>query len=102
MRPNLLTRTLVTTTVTIGLAVGSLAGASAGWAAPAQDSQQTVTSEIAPLAVANLGLSTTQAKYVQLYLKNSRYGYTGAIDGIAGSGTKAAFKNYANSQAWWC
>ena len=35
-------------------------------------------------------------KALQKWLK-ARYGYTGEIDGIAGSGTKAAFKRMANS-----
>ena len=34
-------------------------------------------------------------KALQRLLRN--YGYTGAIDGIAGSGTKAAFKRFANA-----
>ncbi len=36
-------------------------------------------------------------KVLQRWLK-AHYGYTGAIDGIAGSGTQAAFKRFANAR----
>ncbi|MFD5083366.1 hypothetical protein ACFWOG_12105 [Kitasatospora sp. NPDC058406] len=47
------------------------------------------------LAVNNLGLNTTQAQNVQHWLRGY-WGYTGAIDGIAGSGTQTAFRTFAN------
>jgi lysozyme family protein len=35
---------------------------------------------------------------LQRFLKNNGWGYTGPIDGEAGSGTQAAFATFAN----WC
>ncbi|MCZ9339372.1 peptidoglycan-binding protein, partial [Streptomyces sp. TRM76130] len=69
MRKNALKRVLVTATATTALVTGSLAAATASSAAPTQTEAASST-EITPLAVVNLGLSTTQAKYVQCYLKN--------------------------------
>ncbi|MGW0951435.1 peptidoglycan-binding protein [Streptomyces sp. NPDC002545] len=49
---------------------------------------------VAPLAVVNLGLSTTQATYVQCWLKYGNYGYTGALDGQLGTESWKAFQRY--------
>ncbi|MFE9650444.1 hypothetical protein ACFYO0_41405 [Streptomyces sp. NPDC006365] len=96
MRPNALARSLVGVTTAVGTAAGSLAGAGAGFAASAPVAKPAVNSEAAaPLAVVNLGLSTAQAQDVRR--RPARYwGYTGAIDGIAGSGAQAAFKAFAD------
>ncbi|MFE7564366.1 peptidoglycan-binding domain-containing protein, partial [Kitasatospora sp. NPDC057500] len=116
-KPNLLTRTLVGVTALAGIAVGSLAGATVGAAAPVQGPGTSVSARTTLNAVVNLGLSTTQAKYVQCYLKASwgysggidgqlgtdswkamqrrlaeGYGYNGSIDGVVGSGTVAALQ----------
>jgi peptidoglycan hydrolase-like protein with peptidoglycan-binding domain len=94
-----LTKALVTVTTAVGIAVGGLATAGTAMAAPAPAQQQTTSAEaVAPLAVVNLGLSMEQAKNLQRILKRD-WRYTGEIDGIAGSGTKAAFKRFANDMA---
>ncbi|MFF7016788.1 MULTISPECIES: hypothetical protein [Streptomyces] len=56
---------------------------------------QQAAEAVAPLAVVNLGLSIAQATKVQGWLKRS-YGYTGAIDGTAVPGTRAACKRLAD------
>ncbi|MER0427589.1 MULTISPECIES: peptidoglycan-binding domain-containing protein [Streptomyces] len=45
----------------------------------------------------NLGLSNAQAKEVQRRLARS-WNYIDAIDGIAGSATRAAFKRFADAR----
>ncbi|MGV9854319.1 hypothetical protein ACWDWU_37010 [Streptomyces sp. NPDC003442] len=89
-----LTRGLVSTIAVVGIAAGSLAGAGVSFAAPAPVSKPAVNAEaVTPLAVNNLGLNTTEAKNIQCWLRG--YGYTGAIDGVFGSGSQAAFKRMA-------
>ncbi|MFB8105526.1 MULTISPECIES: hypothetical protein [unclassified Streptomyces] len=62
----------------------------------AQQAAPAVSAEaVAPLAVDNLGLSIAQPTKVQGWLKRS-YGYTGAIDGTAVPGTRAACKRPAD------
>lgn len=76
---------------------GSLTSASFAASEPA--SQSAASSEaVVPLAVVNLGLSTTQAKYVQCWLK-ANWGYTGAIDGLLGTNSWKAFQR--NLKAHW-
>ncbi|MFH8469115.1 peptidoglycan-binding protein [Streptomyces sp. NPDC017991] len=108
-----LARTLVSVTAALGIAAGGLATAGAGFAASAPTVKSAaISQEAAPLAVVNLGLNTTEAGYVQCWLKDfwsytgaidgqlgtnswkamqrnlkAHWGYTGAIDGIVGSGT---------------
>ncbi|XVS61787.1 peptidoglycan-binding domain-containing protein [Actinosynnema sp. CA-299493] len=85
--------------------------------APATTEHAVAADNVIPLAVVNLGLSTTQAKYVQCWLQDywgytggidgelgtnswkafqrnlrTHWGYTGAIDGIVGSGTVSALQ----------
>ncbi|MEV0171029.1 peptidoglycan-binding domain-containing protein [Streptomyces sp. NPDC050803] len=90
-----LTRTLVGVTTAAGLAVGSLAATGTGFAATAQDSRPAVSAEaVAPLAVNNLGLNTTQAKNWQCWLRNTGYN-PGPIDGRLGTKSwKAAQKKF--------
>lgn len=115
----ILTRTLVIATAAVGIAVGSLTSARASFAEPAPISKPAVSSDgsmtsfavpaptsesvassedVVPLAVVNLGLSTTQAKYVQCWLR-ANWGYTGAIDGLLGTNSWKAFQR--NLKAHW-
>jgi peptidoglycan hydrolase-like protein with peptidoglycan-binding domain len=99
MRPNVLTRTLVSVTAAAGIAAGSLTSAGASFAASAPTSRPAASSEaVVPLAVVNLGLSTTHAKNVQRWLK-ANWGYTGAIDGQLGPLSWMAFQR--NLHAFW-
>ncbi|KMS73592.1 hypothetical protein ACM01_17770 [Streptomyces viridochromogenes] len=91
-----LTKALVSVTTAVGIGAGGLATAGTAMAAPAPAQQQAASAKaVAPLAVQNLGLTQAEARNVQRWLA-THWGYTGAIDGIAGSGTKAAFKVWAN------
>jgi lysozyme family protein len=91
MRKNMLRRVLVTATAATALVTGSLAGATTSFATPAQTGAASST-EVSPLAVVNLGLSTTQARYLQCYLKNGGWGYTGALDGELGTNSWKAMQ----------
>ncbi|MGA6174659.1 peptidoglycan-binding domain-containing protein [Streptomyces sp. NPDC012600] len=117
MRSNVLVKTLVSVTTAVGIAVGGLATAGTASAAPAPSEKTSVSAEVAPFAVVNLGLNTTQARNVQCFLKKywnytgaldgqlgtnswkamqrrlaSNKGYTGAIDGVVGPGTISALQ----------
>ncbi|WP_431961527.1 peptidoglycan-binding domain-containing protein [Actinacidiphila sp. bgisy160] len=96
MRSNVLTRALVGITAVVGMAAGGLAGATTSSAAPAPAASAAVASygTVTPLAVVNLGLSTTQGRYVQCWLKYGNYGYTGALDGQLGTESWKAFQRY--------
>ncbi|MGW2250751.1 peptidoglycan-binding domain-containing protein [Kitasatospora sp. NPDC001660] len=76
------------------LGVGTLAGASAATAAPAQ---QVVTRTVTIQAVNNLGLSTTEAKSVQCYVRSAGYD-PGAIDGQLGSASWSAWQRFLNDR----
>jgi lysozyme family protein len=91
MRPNSLTRTLVSLTAVVGIAAGTLATASTSFAASAPAQKATVSSDVSVLAVNNLGLTTAEAKKVQNWLKQY-WGYTGAIDGQLGTNSWKAFQ----------
>ncbi|CAL9644343.1 peptidoglycan-binding domain-containing protein [Streptomyces sp. enrichment culture] len=60
-----------------------------------------MTGEVSAPAVNNFGLSSTQAKGVQRCLAVA-FGYNGAIDGIAGDGTRAAFKRFGDKAVSLC
>jgi lysozyme family protein len=126
MRRRMLARTLVGGTAVIGMAAGSLAGATAGFAASDQIHKPAVAAQaVAPSAVVNLGLNTTQAKGFQRWLAanwqytdsidgqlgpnswkaeqrhlKAHHGYTGAIDGIVGGGTVSALQRFLKNNGW--
>ncbi|GAA2422420.1 peptidoglycan-binding domain-containing protein [Streptomyces glaucus] len=93
-----LTRTLVSVTAAAGIAAGTLAGAGTAFADSAQAQQQAVSTEAAPLAVNNLGLTTAEAKKVQQWLK-AHWNYTGTIDGQLGTNSWKAFQRCL--KAYW-
>ncbi|MFJ7416842.1 peptidoglycan-binding domain-containing protein [Streptomyces sp. NPDC098077] len=122
MRPNTLKRTAVGIVAAAGIAAGSLAGATVSSAAPDTVVRQAVVAgETGTLAVNNFGLTSSQAKGVQRWLKarwsyrdsidgqlgtnswkafqrhlKASHGYSGPIDGIAGPGTRAAFGKFGD------
>ncbi|MFF5159930.1 peptidoglycan-binding protein [Streptomyces sp. NPDC000348] len=88
------TKAFVGLTTAVGIAAGSLAAAGTSIAAPAQDTRTVAAAEVAPLAVNNLGLSTTRAKYWQCWLRDTGYN-PGAIDGQLGTDSwKAAQRKF--------
>jgi len=92
MRPNVLTRALVSVTTVVGIAAGSLAAAGTSFAASEPATKPAVSAEaVTPLAVNNLGLTTAEAKKVQDWLK-AYHGYTGARDGLLGTNSWKAFQ----------
>ncbi|MEW2072005.1 hypothetical protein, partial [Streptomyces sp. NPDC007346] len=100
MRSNVLLKTLVSVTTAVGIAAGGLAAAGTASAAPVSAEKASVSAEVAPLAVVNLGLSTTQARYVQCYLKKN-WSYTGALDGQLGTNSwKAMQRRLAHNQGY--
>ncbi|AXL89249.1 hypothetical protein C4J65_13725 [Streptomyces sp. CB09001] len=119
-----LTKVLVSVTTAAAIAGGGLAAAGTAGAVPAP-TQRSASPEVAPLAVVNLGLTTTQAKKWQCWLRDLGYKpgtidgqlgttswkaaqtfftpqrfYSGPIDGIVGSGTVAALQRYLNSRGY--
>lgn len=126
MRRRMPARTLVGVTAVVGMAAGSLAGATPGFAASDQAQKPAVAAQaVAPSAVVNLGLNTTQAKGFQRWLAanwqytdsidgqlgtnswkaeqrhlKAYWNYTGAIDGIVGSGTVSALQRFLKNNGW--
>jgi peptidoglycan hydrolase-like protein with peptidoglycan-binding domain len=96
MRPNVWTRTLVSVSAVVGLAAGGLATAGTSFAA--QDVKPAVRSGVSVLAVNNLGLSTTEARYVQCWLQDY-WDYNGALDGQLGTNSWKAMQR--NLQKHW-
>ena len=110
MKSNVLGRTLAGAVAVVAITgLGLAGGAGTGFAA---NHQPAANATVTPLAIVNLGLSTSDAVLVQHYLATywsytggydgqlgpqsweamqrylkADYGYTGAIDGIVGSGT---------------
>ncbi|PJE96540.1 hypothetical protein CUT44_18845 [Streptomyces carminius] len=86
-------RTFVSAVAVAGIAATTLTTAGTSFAASAPDTRPAaVTAEAAaPLAVVNLGLTITQAKNLQAYLRDF-YGYTGAIDGQLGTNSWKAMQ----------
>ncbi|MFD3487830.1 peptidoglycan-binding protein [Streptomyces sp. NPDC058665] len=90
-----LTKALVGATAAVGIAVGGLATTGTAMAAPAPAQRQAVSTQAAPLAVVNLGLSTAQATDWQCQLRV--LGYTpGTIDGRLGSDSWKAAQRFFN------
>jgi peptidoglycan hydrolase-like protein with peptidoglycan-binding domain len=83
MKQGMVKRVLVTTAAATALIAGGFTGTTAVAATPAR-AGSAADADFSVQAVVNLGLSSTQAKYVQCYLKNAGWGYTGAIDGQLG------------------
>lgn len=90
-----LTKALVGVTTAVGVAAGGLAHAGAAVAAPAPTQQRTAGTEVTPLAVVNLGLSTAQAKDWQCQLRVLGYN-TGTPDGRLGTSSWKAAQRYFN------
>ncbi|MEU9732471.1 peptidoglycan-binding domain-containing protein [Streptomyces sp. NPDC048002] len=102
-----LTRTVVGLTAAVGIAAGGLGAAGTASAAPAPapapapasapaSAQQGVAGvEVAPLAVVNLGLTTTRAKHWQCFLRDVGYS-PGTIDGLVGTNTVIALQLFLN------
>ncbi|GGL00178.1 peptidoglycan-binding domain-containing protein [Streptomyces flaveus] len=84
-----MTRTLVSIAAVVGIAGGSLTAAGTSFAAPAQDTKAVASAgAVTPLAVNNLGLTTGEAKKLQVWLAN----YTGPIDGQLGTASWKAMQ----------
>ncbi|MBV2357744.1 peptidoglycan-binding protein [Streptomyces sp. J2-1] len=96
MRSNVMARTLVSTAAVIGLAAGGLATAGTSVAAP---TPHTKVQPASVLATNNLGLSTTQAKYVQCFMRDAPASYTGSIDGQLGTNSWKAMQRHL--KAYW-
>lgn len=99
MRPNVWTRTLVSVSAVVGLAAGGLATAGPGFAASDATTaarpvaRPVASSEVGVLAVNNLGLTNTEAKYVQCWIQDY-WGYTGALDGLLGTNSWKALQRW--------
>ncbi|MFC7884722.1 peptidoglycan-binding protein [Streptomyces sp. NPDC057376] len=90
-----MTRALATVATVVAIAAGSLAVAGTSVAATSEKKPVASAETSAPLAVVNLGLTTSEAKSLQGKFLRA-WGYTGAMDGIAGPETRAAFRRMAN------
>ncbi|MFJ6360827.1 peptidoglycan-binding protein [Streptomyces globisporus] len=96
MRPNALTRTVIslTTGATVGLTAATVAGAGTSFAASPQAAETAAsTQDVSVAAVNNLGLSRAQAKNVQRALK-ARWGYNDAVDGQLGTNSWKAMQRF--------
>ncbi len=89
MRPNVMTRSILSATVVAGLAMGTLAGTGTSFAASAPKAQPAVSI----LATNNLGLTSDQAQKLQRWLA-VHYKYTGAIDGLLGTNSWKAMQRF--------
>ncbi|MFJ8537335.1 peptidoglycan-binding protein [Streptomyces sp. NPDC093591] len=96
MRPNVLTRTVVSLTTVVGLAAGTVAAAGTGFAASQPAAEPAVSSQsITVQAVQNFGLSSQQAKNVQCFLKQDDTAkYRDSIDGKLGTNSWKAFQRF--------
>ncbi|MET8662727.1 peptidoglycan-binding domain-containing protein [Streptomyces tendae] len=94
-----LTKVLVGVTTAAGIAGGGLvtAGTAGAVSAPVQRS---ASSEVAPLAVVNLGLSTAQAKDWQCSLRALGY-LPGKIDGRLGTDSWKAAQRFFRDHKWY-
>ncbi|MFC9748996.1 peptidoglycan-binding domain-containing protein [Streptomyces niveus] len=91
-----LTKALVGVTTAVGIAAVGPAHAASATAAPAPVQQRTASTEVAPLAVVNLGLSKAQAKDWQCQLQVLGYN-TGTPDGYLGANSWKAAQRYFNN-----
>ncbi|MFE6041878.1 peptidoglycan-binding protein [Streptomyces sp. NPDC056452] len=97
MRPNVMTRSIVSATAVAGLAIGTLAGAGSSFAASAPAAPPAVSAEaFGTLATNNLGLTSKQAKGIQRWLRG--WGYNGDIDGLLGTNSWKAIQNFLEDQ----
>ncbi|MFD4661411.1 peptidoglycan-binding protein [Kitasatospora sp. NPDC058444] len=93
---NGLVKTFIGAMALVGITGGSLAMSGTALAAtPARQQSLSISGSAAVTEVTNLGLSTAQAKKLQTLLQK-HWGYTGAIDGVAGAGTQAAFARWVD------
>ncbi|MFF3405125.1 peptidoglycan-binding protein [Streptomyces sp. NPDC002742] len=84
-------------TAVVGIAVGSLTGASAAFAAPQSGAAAAVSTQSVTIqAVNNLGLTTSEAKSVQCYVRDAGFS-PGAIDGQLGSNSWKAWQGFLNA-----
>lgn len=96
MTSNTLTKALLGTLTAAALSIGTLAGATTATAAPAQ---QVPTQTVTIQAVNNLGLTTTEAKSVQCYVRDAGFS-PGAIDGQLGSNSWKAWQRFLNDRGF--
>ncbi|MEU1784284.1 MULTISPECIES: peptidoglycan-binding domain-containing protein [Streptomyces] len=75
---------------------GTLAGATTATAAPAQ---QVHTQTVTVQAVNNLGLSTSEGKSVQCYVRDAGFD-PGTIDGRLGTNSWIAWQNFLNDRGF--
>ncbi|WRZ88297.1 peptidoglycan-binding protein [Streptomyces sp. NBC_01007] len=83
-------------TAAVGIAVGSLTGASAAFSAPQSAAAAVSTQSVTVLAVNNLGLTTSEAKSVQCYVRDGGFS-PGAIDGQLGTNSWKAWQGFLNA-----
>lgn len=118
-------RGLASVVALLGITAGTLAVTGTAVAAPERH-QSAVSGPAAVTEIENLGLSSSQAKRVQFFLRYyvgvysgaidgllgpeswkgmqrmlRSYGYTGAIDGIVGPGTITALQRYLRSEGYY-
>jgi len=95
MRPNMLTRTVISLTAVVGLAAGTVAAAGTSFAASQSAATTAVSAQdVSILAVNNLGLNTARAKNWQCWLRDTGYN-PGTIDGQLGTNSwKAAQRKF--------
>ncbi|KOU33631.1 peptidoglycan-binding domain-containing protein [Streptomyces sp. WM6378] len=100
MASSRLTNALLATFTAAALSIGTLAGATAATAAPAQ---QVPGGTITIQAVNNLGLSTSEGKSVQCYVRDAapRGKYNpGTIDGQLGTNSWKAWQLFLNDRSF--
>ncbi|WHM40954.1 peptidoglycan-binding protein [Streptomyces sp. BPTC-684] len=99
MASSRLTNALLATFTAAALSIGTLAGATAATAAPARQPSGTIAIQ----AVNNLGLSISEGKSVQCYVRDTsprgRYN-PGAIDGQLGTNSWKAWQLFLNDRGY--
>jgi hypothetical protein len=94
----------VSATAIVSIAAGSLVGANVGFAAPQPTAIGTLTAgDVSVLAVNNLGLTTSEAKSVQCYVRDAapRGKFNpGAIDGQLGTTSWKAWQLFLNDRGY--
>ncbi|NJQ15181.1 peptidoglycan-binding domain-containing protein [Streptomyces bohaiensis] len=95
MRTYRITRTLACLTIATAITVG---GSATAGAATAQPAERTVTASdtVVPFTVNNLGLSATEARKLQRWLRG--WGYTGSLDGQLGTNSWKAMQRWLKSE----
>lgn len=93
-------RALVSATAVVGIAVGSLMGASAALAAPPSAAGAAVSTQgVTIQAVNNLGLTTSEGKSVQCYVRDAGFS-PGTIDGQLGTSSWKAWQRFLNDRGY--